>query len=151
MKQSTDKLKKIFIAARIRKQLDGMPHGIYGKTGLAIVLIASIASGYIGGQVTRSNSVSLTSTNPSANRQVISSESELISQIADDVGKSVVSINVTTEETRRSYFGDQTQTGKSAGTGVIISDDGLQHLKMQRNIECVVFNKNELGNGIRKY
>ncbi len=29
---------------------------------------------------------------------------------------------------------------------VIISDDGLQHLKMQRDIECVVFNNFETGN-----
>jgi len=29
---------------------------------------------------------------------------------------------------------------------IILSDDGLQHLKLKRNIECVVFNSNKLGN-----
>ncbi len=37
----------------------------------------------------------------------------------------VVSINVKSQTTRRTFFGDQPVTGQSAGTGFIINTDGI--------------------------
>ena len=61
----------------------------------------------------------------SASRQVVSSESQLISSIAKDVGPSVVSVNVNTTTTQTDVFGrTYSAEGQAAGTGIIVSSDG---------------------------
>ncbi|HMR72803.1 MAG TPA: trypsin-like peptidase domain-containing protein [Candidatus Saccharibacteria bacterium] len=54
-------------------------------------------------------------------QSVVMQESELVSEVAEKVSPSVVSI--VTEETMTSYFGG-TSTSQSAGSGVIVSKDG---------------------------
>ncbi|MBI2592056.1 trypsin-like peptidase domain-containing protein [Candidatus Saccharibacteria bacterium] len=59
-------------------------------------------------------------------QQVISSESELISEIAKKVGQSVVSVEVESETSATDFFGFVVpQRQASAGTGFIISAEGV--------------------------
>jgi serine protease Do len=61
-------------------------------------------------------------------QKIVSSQGELISNIAKTVGPSVVSINTKSTSTNSSLemlFGDTPQISQSAGTGVIISSDGI--------------------------
>lgn len=55
----------------------------------------------------------------------VSNESELITQIAKDVGKSVVSIDVESQTSVQTFFGEFPQSQKGAGTGFIVSDQGI--------------------------
>lgn len=57
--------------------------------------------------------------------QIVSSESELNATIAKNVSPSVVSINVTSTSTFNDwFFGSGSRDSESAGTGIIISEDG---------------------------
>jgi serine protease Do len=61
-----------------------------------------------------------------AKQQYISNESELISSIAKNVGQGVVSVDVQGQQTTQDVFGfGQTQTTEAAGTGFILSNDGI--------------------------
>lgn len=94
------------------------------KTGL-LVLVAATAGfggGWVGANSNTSSSEPLSS---EATQKIVSSESELISSISKEVGPSVVSISVTTQSTRQSIFGPQQSEQQGAGTGFIISDDGV--------------------------
>lgn len=62
------------------------------------------------------------SSNVETQRVIMNEQGDLISSIAEDVGQSVVSINVTSSG--EGFFGYQ-RSQESAGTGVIVSDDGL--------------------------
>lgn len=96
--------------------------------GIALILIASLASGFVGGWVGATHSdYNLTST--AAQKQVIYSQDQLISSISKQVSQSVVSVDVTsqTSSPQSSLFGFSTpdQTQQDAGTGIIISSNGL--------------------------
>lgn len=56
---------------------------------------------------------------------IMNSEGEVISDVAKTVGASVVSVNVTQQVTTNSYFGPRSSESQAAGTGIIISKDGL--------------------------
>jgi serine protease Do len=59
-------------------------------------------------------------------RQIVSTESDVISQLVKDVGPSVVSVNVKSQGTSNSFFGfGQPVEQESAGTGFIISKEGV--------------------------
>ncbi len=61
-----------------------------------------------------------------AQRIVLDEQSNLISSIATEVGQSVVSVNVTTNASVPSFWGGgRTVEQQSAGTGVILTSDGL--------------------------
>ena len=72
---------------------------------------------------------------PAPERQVVADEEQLDNGIAKDAGPSVVSIDVTSRATGgggndlfERYFGGgggQSQDRQSAGTGIILSDDGV--------------------------
>jgi S1-C subfamily serine protease len=85
----------------------------------ALFLVLSLGGGFIGAWVANHNHNLSTSTQ----KQVISSESNLITQIAKDVGPSVVSVNVTGQATQQSFFGPTDSTQQSAGTGFVVSKD----------------------------
>jgi serine protease Do len=93
----------------------------------AAFLLFSVSAGFVGGwlgSASRSQNKLTTSTQ----KEVVSSESQLISQIAKNVGPSVVSVNVTSQAALTpSVFGDLTGGGQqqSAGTGFIVSSDGV--------------------------
>ena len=94
---------------------------------IAAVLLASLALGFGGGWLgaTLSTDGSDESGSVRINKQNILSESELISQIAKDVGQSVVSVDVQGDVTGRDLFGlPSSIVQQSAGTGFIINTDG---------------------------
>lgn len=91
------------------------------KTTLLVLVCAS--AGFVGGWAGgRSNSLNANSTQ--AKQQIISSESQLINQIAKDAGASVVSVNVLGESGYQNLFGQSIEQ-PSAGTGFIISKEGV--------------------------
>lgn len=95
-------------------------------TTLLMVLIAAAAG--FGGGLLGSKSQTLRNGNVAdteSSQQIISSESELISDIAERVGPSVVSISVTGETLAQGFFGLERYESEGAGTGVIISEDGI--------------------------
>jgi serine protease Do len=95
---------------------------------LAIVLLCfgfGFGGGWLGAHSYSSGS-RLSATSTAAKQQFISDESNLISSIAKTVGQSVVSIDVKTQVQTQDFFGNgQAQSQDAAGTGFIISDDGI--------------------------
>ena len=90
---------------------------------LFIVLVA-VVSGFFGGWF-GSQSQSM-NTDTTVTREFIEGESNLVNTIAKDVSPSVVSVNVTSTEIGEDFFGFGREfESQSAGTGVIISTDGL--------------------------
>lgn len=98
----------------------------YGRSRTLILVIACGLAGFGGGLLGSSVNNGGISQNPSAQKQYISNESQLIAQIAKDVGQSVVSIDAQSQTSVQDIFGftfPQRQTG--AGTGFIVSDGGI--------------------------
>jgi len=95
-----------------------------GNLRLLIFIIFAFIAGVFGG-ITGANIQSddnaLTSTR--SGRQVISSESELITTLAKDVGPGVVSVNVLGQQTTGIFGGVQQEQG--AGTGFILDSEGI--------------------------
>lgn len=93
----------------------------------AWLLAASLGLGFGGGWLGASTYNGYPDTAGMASRQeYILSESELISSIAKDVGQSVVSIDVENRTTTNDIFGFSAPTTQSsAGTGFIVSSDGV--------------------------
>lgn len=91
-----------------------------------VLLLATCAGlGFGGGLLGARNKTDLGSNNSHTQQQIITSESQLINRIAEQVGPSVVSVNVTGTATTQSFFGPTQTQEQSAGTGVIISADGV--------------------------
>lgn len=93
--------------------------------GLALLLIVSSFMGFLGGWIggeRRQNDGG----NIATKQQVVLNESQLISEIAKQVGPSVVSVNVTSRALQPDvFFGFSRPVQQtSAGTGIIISKDG---------------------------
>ena len=91
---------------------------------LALLFIAALA-GYAGGRLAGNNDTLGTSL--SDQKKVVSNQGQLISQISKTVGAGVVSINTTTttEATDIFGFGGGGQTQRAAGTGMVISRNGI--------------------------
>jgi serine protease Do len=89
-------------------------------------IIVSVSSGFAGGWFASRNKEAALTSSTSSKQQVVSSESQLISQIVKDVGPSVVSVDVTGQGSPTdSFFGRQSSSQESAGTGFIISSGGI--------------------------
>lgn len=92
-----------------------------------IISVAALVVGFGGGWLgarTYTNSQPLANSTE-AKQQIVSSESQLIAEIADDVGAGVVSIDVERTVNTPDLFGfGGSQTQEAAGTGFIISRDG---------------------------
>ena len=110
---------------------------IAGRTkalGLAAVLAVGLLGGFLGSYIQEQTSDSIITGTLSGEKKIVTSESELINSIAKNVGPSVVSVNVSVDngapesDVYNRYFGysDGTpQVQEAAGTGVIISKEGL--------------------------
>ncbi len=89
------------------------------------IVLVSIAAGFGGGwfgSAARQNGSIMSSTR----QEIILNESELISSLVDQIGPSVVSVNVISEGVASDLFGFQRNVQRSsAGTGFVISKDGL--------------------------
>jgi len=101
---------------------------------LIVALLISLGAGFFGGYLGAANrdNNGVVTGSLSSQKKVVSSESELISEIAKTVGPSVVSVDVIsqspTASTSNPYgnlFGGGSGQEESAGTGIIISSDGL--------------------------
>ena len=89
-------------------------------------VVVSVIAGFIGGYFAPSSLKSQSSpTTAQVQKQVVSSEGELVRDIVKNVGPAVVSINTTTKSTAQDFFGrTQNFDQQGAGTGVIINTDG---------------------------
>lgn len=93
----------------------------------AFLIVIAVTAGFGGGwfgsraHIESGNAIESTETR----QQIVSSEGELISEITKEVGPSVVSISVTAQSVSQSFFGPQSYESQGAGTGVIISEDGV--------------------------
>jgi serine protease Do len=101
----------------------------------AFALMVSMAAGFLGGWLGASGKGDTTSfagnVTPASQQRLAASESQLISTIAKNVGPSVVSVDVVGQaaaaQTDPFGFGiaQPSQETEAAGTGIIISSDGL--------------------------
>lgn len=89
-----------------------------------ILVLMCLVAGFFGGLLGATGNGQNTNSSAKVQQQIISNESQLINQIAKDVGPSVVSVNVTSSSGRSNFFGQSTQQ-QSAGTGVILNEDGV--------------------------
>ena len=96
---------------------------------ISLFFIVTLALGFLGGWLGSLNHDGQTSTQ--TQKVILSSQGKIISDIAKNVGQSVVSVNVTSQAASSTniygIFGGVggTQTQKSAGTGIILTSDGL--------------------------
>lgn len=98
---------------------------------LGYILLA-LVFGYSGAWLeNRTNDDSVTYANLSSQKKIVTSQSQLINQIAKNVGPSVVSVNVDISSTSSSSDGfglfgfSQPEEEQAAGTGIILTSDGL--------------------------
>jgi serine protease Do len=96
---------------------------------VGLILLACLLFGFGGGWLGARAYVhngTVVASSTAAKQQYISNESQLIESIAKNVGQSVVSVDVTGQSATPDFFGFlQQQQTESAGTGFIISSDGM--------------------------
>lgn len=95
--------------------------------GIVISALVGFGAGWFGAGYRNGGSGILTGT-ISPEKQIVTSESQLINSIAKTVGPSVVSVNVTSTSQGSSSpfgFGYLPQSEQSAGTGIILTSAGL--------------------------
>ena len=106
----------------------GAPSTFFSKILIGMVVLAiSFGGGWLGAA---SHGQDKAAQNLAQQKSAVTSTANLVSSIAESVGQSVVSVNVTSESPGTSYgglfgFGYGPYTQESAGTGVILSSDGL--------------------------
>ena len=102
-------------------------------------ILAAVGSGFLGGWVESSgNTIVLGNTSLGRQKQIVTSDSQLITDIAKTVGQSVVSVNVAINTNGSSTASGSSDTGgfglfgfsqpeqeQAAGTGIIISSNGI--------------------------
>lgn len=104
--------------------------------GLVAIIILSSGFGFLGGWLGAARydgGNTFASSNISGEKKIVTSESQLISKIAKTVGPSVVSVDVISQQPSSNsnfynlfdFGGGQSQPVEGAGTGIIISSDGL--------------------------
>lgn len=91
---------------------------------LVCLLLLGVGSGFLGGWL-ESHYKDTGSSNIQKQQIVLKNQGQLISKIAQNVGQSVVSVNVTSQAAPSGYFDVPGQAQQSAGTGIILSADGL--------------------------
>lgn len=106
-----------------------------GAVVVVLFLLAIGLSGFTGAWLEARNNSNPFSADLSSQKKIVSSESQLISQIAQTVGPSVVSVNVaiTTNSGASTtdpfglfgFSSPQAQQQQAAGTGIIVSNDGV--------------------------
>jgi serine protease Do len=124
-------------AKKVQKPAASKEHAKY-----LLLILAAIAAGFLGGRFSYATRSTISATDTVVQREVINSESELINKIATSVGESVVSINVVSTSVVGGFFGAQEIEQESAGTGFILSKDGIivtnRHVVSQTGSEVSV-------------
>ena len=104
-----------------------------GGAGLVIgIVLVAMLGGFAGAWVeNHANNTGVISGSLSGQKKIVTSTSQLLSQIAKTVGPSVVSVNVniTPSSSSQDGFGlfgfSQPEQEQAAGTGIVIASDGL--------------------------
>ena len=93
----------------------------------ALALILGLLGGFLGAWAEGHNSNDTVLNGSLSNQEkIVTSEGKLVNTIAKSVGPSVVSVNVTSTTTTQGLFGfAQPTEEQAAGTGIIITSDGL--------------------------
>jgi len=98
---------------------------MFSSQSVFMVLVA-VTAGFFGGWFGSQSNINSATGSNTVTRQIVESEGTLINTIASDVSPSVVSVNVTSTEITQDFFGNgQEFQSRSAGTGVILSADGV--------------------------
>jgi serine protease Do len=106
--------------SRIKRGKDTRRYGY-----LAAALLLALVAGFGGGLMANGHQT-IVNGSLSEQKKIVTNEGELISQISKSVGPSVVSINTKTTSSTTDFFGQsQQQDTAAAGTGVIITKDGV--------------------------
>ena len=93
---------------------------------LAAALLLCVSAGFAGGWLGASSRDHQAGLDTNTKQAIIDSESELISQIAETVGESVVSIDILSLSDYTDYYGRvRSYEAASAGTGIVLSEDGV--------------------------
>ena len=110
---------------KVKKYPKRPSRGMRAAVGITIAcLLFSLVGGFLGAAAYIHWHPDQSST--AAQQHYVSSESQLIAGIAKDVGQSVVSVNVESQTTAQDFFGfSQPVSQQSAGTGFIVSSDGI--------------------------
>lgn len=103
------------------------------KVLIALIIVFCLLSGYIGAWFqTRNDNGNVTFSSLGSKEKIITSQSQLINAIAKSVGPSVVSVNVDITSTGSNTTGgfglygfSQPEQEQAAGTGIILTSDGL--------------------------
>lgn len=90
----------------------------------ALIVMLSTSGGFFGGWLANKDKGS-PETKSQQQRIVLENQGELISQIAETVGGSVVSVTTTSQVTENLFGFSQPTEEEGAGTGIVITDDGL--------------------------
>ncbi|HVU59970.1 MAG TPA: trypsin-like peptidase domain-containing protein [Candidatus Saccharimonadales bacterium] len=99
--------------------------GVLIIAGILVSAVVGYGAGWLGA-THRANGDDILTGTTSPQKQVVTSESQLINSIAQTVGPSVVSVNVTSTTQGSSYFSyGLPQSEQSAGTGIILTSSGL--------------------------
>lgn len=114
------------LKSRTRGRLKPPPKRWLNLLPAAVIFLAiAFGGGWLGAWTENHGKTSI-ATSTEAKQQYISNESQLIESIAKNVGQSVVSVDVTGTDTSTDFFGmPQQQQTQAAGTGFIISSDGI--------------------------
>lgn len=95
----------------------------YATLAVLVLFGVSFGGGWLGAKSYNSSNQELSAV---AKAKYVTSEGSLISQIAKDVGPSVVSVDVTSQTSSTDFFGfGSNQEQQSAGTGFVITGDGI--------------------------
>lgn len=101
------------------------PNKSINYSSLLTIMVAVVA-GFFGGYFGSKYNPDASQSSTTVQRQIIDGEGNLVNTIANDVSPSVVSIDVTSTALSQNFFSfGQQYLQQSAGTGVIISKDGL--------------------------
>lgn len=95
--------------------------------GILVSAVVGFGAGWLGGNHSGNLGSGILTATIGSQKQIVTSESQLINNIAKTVGPSVVSVNVTSTSQNDNLFTfpGLNQTEQSAGTGIILNSDGL--------------------------
>lgn len=101
------------------------PHKNPRVLSFLLALLIATGAGFVGGYYGNRQADNNNSTNSQVAQETFNSEGNLISQIVRDVGPSVVSVGVEQNVRQQTAFGDRNLRTIGAGTGFIVSKDGV--------------------------
>jgi len=112
--------------AKAHRPTPGPDHPKVRFLAMAMIIILSIAGGFLGGWLAQDHTQQTTI---EKQQVVLKTQGQVISNIATTVGASVVSVNTTATVANQNpffgSFGGQSDQQQGAGTGIILTADGL--------------------------